>query len=399
MQKAIYDEIFERISDGAVMIDFWDGTSKQYGQGKPNFTLKLNRPVSVAGFVSDPVTELGEAYIDGGIDVNGDLDEALNWVMANRKNMLTTRKGRVASQIISAVSKRTCDGSGKKDIAFHYDLGNDFFSLWLDETMSYSCAYFNNPEDTLKQAQLQKIDHTLKKLNLKPGETLLDIGSGWGWLIIRAAQQYGVQALGITLSEEQYAKSNERIAELGLEDSVAVQLMDYRDLPETGKSFNKIASVGMLEHVGKGNLGVFMSAVRNLLNSGGLALIHSITNLTEGVPNAWIQKYIFPGGYIPSLRQLVWMLPEYQLHVLDIESLRMHYAMTLDRWSEKYEKFFEQVKNERGERFARMWRLYLKSCAASFRTTGLDIHQILVSNGLNNQLPFTRRHLYQEANF
>lgn len=398
MQKAIYDEIFKRTSGSAVVVDFWDGTSKQYGEGKTNFSFQINKPLSAAGFLADPIAELGEAYMDGSIDVNGDLDIALHWIMANQKAMLPTRKQNVAKQIISAVGRRALDGSRKKDIAFHYDLGNDFFSLWLDETMSYSCAYFNSPDDTLKEAQIQKIDHVLKKLQLKPGETLLDIGSGWGWLIIRAVQQYGVKALGITLSEEQYAKTKERVAELGLEGSAAVELMDYRHLADTGHTFDKIASVGMLEHVGKANLGLFMSAVQKLLAPGGLALIHSITGLTEEEPNAWIQKNIFPGGYIPSLRQLVWLLPENRLHVLDIESFRMHYAMTLDRWSEEYEKCFDQVKEERGERFARMWRLYLKSCAASFRTTGLDIHQILVSHELNNELPLTRQHLYQESN-
>jgi cyclopropane-fatty-acyl-phospholipid synthase len=335
--------------------------------------------------------------MDGNIDVNGNLDEVLHWIMANQKSIVPSSKVSVARQLVNAISRRS-EGSRKKDIAFHYDLGNDFFSLWLDETMSYSCAYFNSREDTLKQAQLQKIDHVLKKLQLKPGETILDIGSGWGWLIIRAAQKYGVKASGITLSEDQYAKTKGRIAELGLEESVAVQLMDYRQLADSGKTFDKIASIGMLEHVGKGNLGLFMSAVQKLLDPGGLALIHSITNLTEGETNAWIQKNIFPGGYIPSLRELVWMFPEYQLHVLDIESLRMHYAMTLDRWSEEYENNFERVKNERGERFARMWRLYLKSCSASFKTTGMDIHQILVSHQLNNDLPLTRQHLYQESN-
>lgn len=397
MQKAVYDGIFNQLTNGAVSIDFWDGTTRQYGQGLPKFTLKINRPLAVAALVAEPVSVLGEAYADGDIEVVGDLDDALNWVMSNQQNMQPSRPGSLARQIISAVGRRNYGGSRKADIAFHYDLGNDFFSLWLDETMSYSCAYFNSPEDTLKQAQLQKIDHVLKKLRLKPGETLLDIGSGWGWLIIRAAQKYGVKATGITLSEEQFTKTSERIAEFGLQDSVAVRLMDYRQLAESGQTFDKIASVGMLEHVGKDNLGAFLSAVRTLLTAGGQALIHSITNLTEGEPNVWIQKNIFPGGYIPSLRQLVWMCPEHQLHVLDIESLRMHYAMTLDRWAEEYEKYFDQVKNERGERFARTWRLYLKSCAASFRNTGLDLHQILVSKGLNNNLPLTRQYLYEDS--
>lgn len=175
---------------------------------------------------------------------------------------------------------------------------------------------------------------------------------------------------------------------------VDVELVDYRELVAGNRTFDRVASVGMLEHVGEANLGQYTEAIRKFLKPAGLALIHSITHLTEGEPNNWIKKHIFPGGYVPSLRELVWRLPEHGLHLLDIESLRMHYAMTLDRWAEGYEQNYDRVLQERGERFARMWRLYLRTCAESFQTTGLDIHQILVSNGLNNSLPLTRQHLY-----
>ncbi len=218
-------------------------------------------------------------------------------------------------------------------------------------------------------------------------------------MIIRAARQYQVKALGITLSQEQYQKTKERIGEAGLEHLVEVELLDYRQLADSGRTFDKVASVGMLEHVGKANLGRFMAAVGSLLQPGGLALVHSITKMTEGSINSWIEKYIFPGGYVPSLRELVWLLPEHGFHPLDIESLRMHYVMTLDHWAENFERHVDQVRRERGERLVRIWRLYLRSCAESFRNTGLDVYQILFSKGLNNNLPLTREHLYHSKSY
>jgi len=210
----------------------------------------------------------------------------------------------------------------------------------------------------------------------------------------RAAQEYGVKATGITVSREQYAAIKKQIEGLQLDDLAEVRLADYRKLAREGQPFDKVVSVGMFEHVGRENLPVYMTTVRDLLKPGGLSLLHTITHPTESPINPWIEKYIFPGGYIPSLREIIRLLPDYAFHLLDVESLRMHYAMTLDRWTEGFEKNVKTVREKYGEPFVRMWRMYLRSSAASFRCSGLSVHQILFSRGLNNDLPLTREHHY-----
>jgi cyclopropane-fatty-acyl-phospholipid synthase len=393
MEKLLLQNLFKRIKSGAFEVTYWDGTSEQYGESDPLFKLIFHEKIPYKRIVNDPVLTFGEAYMDGIIEFTGELDEIIKVAYLEKEFSGENRAGKIL-KTLSRLPQTTSLRKQQEDVQYHYDLGNDFFSLWLDETMSYSCAYFQKPEDSLTQAQIQKIDHVLKKLQLQSGESLLDIGSGWGWLIIRAVREYGVKAMGITLSQEQLKETRRRIAELGLQDQVEVELMDYRKLAESGRTFDKIASVGMFEHVGQANYPNFMLTIKKLLKEGGLTLLHTITHTKENPVNSWIEKYIFPGGYIPSLREVIWLLPDYDFHVIDIESLRMHYAMTLDCWAEGFEKHVGKVREKYGDRFVRMWRLYLRSCAASFRVSGLNVYQILFSKGLNNNLPLTRRHLY-----
>lgn len=393
MEKETLLKLFGYIKVGAFTLVFWDGVEQKFGEGEPFFKLKM-RDKSIAGkLVKNPVLAFGEGYVDGSIVLEGEISEVIRLINLN-KEFISKFTAVKAGQKVASFLRRASINKQKKDVRYHYDLGNDFFALWLDPTMSYSCAYFRSPEDSLEQAQLQKIDHTLKKLQLKPGETLLDIGSGWGWLIIRAAQQYGVNATGVTVSKEQYSKTMELIEENQLTHLVEVAPLDYRELAATNRKFDKIVSVGMFEHVGRANMPVYMAAVRDMLKPGGLSLLHTITHTTEGPVNPWTDKYIFPGGYVPSLREVVWLLPDYDFHLLDVECLRMHYAITLDRWAENFENNVGKVKEKYGEKFVRMWRLYLQSSAASFRYSGLSIHQILFSKGLCNELPLTRDYQY-----
>ena len=298
----------------------------------------------------------------------------------------TTDKSALKKIILTAKNKK----NQKKEVQSHYDIGNDFYKLWLDETMSYSCGYFRSEDDSLRQAQVNKTEHILEKLYLKEGMTLLDIGCGWGFLLKMAAEKYGVKGTGITLSEEQYRQFSREIEEKGLSDRLEVKLMDYRDLENSGMQFDRIVSVGMIEHVGRGNYGLFLKNAEKVLKPGGLFLLHYISALREHEGDAWIKKYIFPGGMIPSLREIINLLPDYNFYTLDVESLRRHYNRTLRCWRANFNDHREEIEKKMGTEFTRMWDLYLAACAATFHNGIIDLHQILMSKGVNNDLPMTR---------
>ncbi len=361
------------------------GESNIIGEGEPTFTVIFHKTPALGDLLTSTSIALGEAYMQGDIEIKGDLYHALYHFMGQMGKFSTDTKSLKKLMFTSSSKKNQ-----KKEVSSHYDIGNDFYKLWLDETMSYSCGYFKTETDSLYQAQIQKVDRILEKLYLSQGMTLCDIGCGWGFLLIEAAKRYKIHGTGITLSAQQKLRFEERIKEEHLEDYLKVELMDYRDLPGLGVAFDRVVSVGMVEHVGRDNYEQFLSCAKSILKPGGLFLLHYISSLKEYPGDPWIKKYIFPGGVIPSLREILQIAGDLRFFTLDVESLRRHYSKTLRCWNENYQQHREEVVTMFDEPFARMWELYLCACAATFMNGIIDLHQILFTNDINNELPMTR---------
>jgi cyclopropane-fatty-acyl-phospholipid synthase len=385
--KVFYHKFMENLFADPCEVKYWDGEVANYGGGQAQFRIGFNEPIAKTEIISDLALAFGEGYMQKKIDIEGSVQKVIESIYNKQGNLFSQKNPYIKfSKILTNNIRKS-----KENIRFHYDIGNDFYRLWLDETMTYSCAYFKSPEDSLTQAQHNKVDYILRKLKLLPGQTLLDIGCGWGELILTAAKTYQVKALGITLSSEQYTRILERIQNEGLQDLVEVQILDYRELG--GRTFDRVVSVGMVEHVGKEHLAEYFSAVKNLLSEGGVSLLHCITGYDESAINSWVNKYIFPGGYIPAVHELVSLMASNKFYLIDMESLRKHYTRTLEHWAQNFEHALPLIRQIKDETFIRMWRLYLNSCAASFHCGNIDLHQFLFTKGVNNSLPMTREYM------
>jgi cyclopropane-fatty-acyl-phospholipid synthase len=380
-----------------VRVVLWDGREVSFSD-KPRVTLRLKGTRAVAALSRPSLLTLAQAYIDGDADLEGDVREAIRGAEAISRSI-----PRPLFQSQGPTNGKHTKRGDREAIQHHYDVSNEFYGLWLDPGMVYSCAYFKDEGDSLEAAQVQKLDHICTKLRLKPGERFLDIGCGWGALVIRAASKYGVDATGITLSENQHRLANERIREAGLEGRCRVLMQDYRDTPGEG-TYDKIASVGMFEHVGLRNLPVYFNTVRRLLKERGLFLNHGITtmdthNRAVGLgAGEFIGRYVFPQGELPHLHLVVHDMADQDLEVHDVEGLRTHYAKTLGEWSDNYERRLHEAVGAAGERTARIWRLYLAGCAHAFEQGWISIYQILASKQTKPgraALPLTREWIYR----
>ena len=379
--------------DSRFAFELWDGETVMYGK-EPEVTLRFRSKEGARELLRKGFLGFGESYMAGELEVEGNLQELLRLGFSIEFDKNSLSYGEKMRFLLHRLNTQNTMRRVKHNISHHYDLGDDFYALFLDKTMTYSCAYYNTETDSLGQAQVNKYEHICRKLAVKPGEKLLDIGCGWGGMLIYAAQNYGISGLGNTLSRNQFEGVKRRIEELGLNHKIEVVLADYREIEG---QFDKFISIGMFEHVGKAFIPVYMRAVSNLLKKGGIGLLHTIGKDAESRSDGWILKYIFPGGYIPNLAEIVNEMGRAGFSVVDVENLRFHYGRTLDHWAERYEKNVDKVRNMFDEPFVRMWRLFLNASSAGFKHGSSRLYQILFSNGLNNELPLTRKHLYQDA--
>lgn len=389
LEKTFYKSLLSHSFNIPVKVVYWDGKSAVYGDGEPEVTITFKEKLPIRDVTKNASIALGEAYMDGKIEIDGSIQKLITAAYESAGSFMRNSKFRRFLPKQGHSEKES-----ESDVQSHYDVGNDFYKLWLDDTLTYSCAYFDHGNrDDLTKAQIDKVHHILKKLDPKPGKTLLDIGCGWGTLMLTAAKEYGLRVTGVTLSEEQFNLVQKRIKDEGLENVAEVLLVDYRELGD--RKWDYVTSVGMFEHVGKENLGLYFKDIYTYLTQDGVALIHGITRQQGGAYNGWINKYIFPGGYVPGLEEMIGHIVENNMQIADVEMLRRHYQRTLEIWDMNFNAHRSQIEDMMGDRFTRMWDLYLQACAASFESGNIDVIQYLITKGPSgNNLPMTRDYIY-----
>ncbi len=393
LDRWLVNKILSGLGNPPFSIQLWDGS--EYAGSDRQITHKLfltDRP-ALWLLAWDPEYYFGELYASRRLMVQGELVEFLDTAYRS-----THGPGHKLSQFMQYLRHpprfNSLSGS-QKNIHHHYNIGNPFYSLWLDnEVMQYTCAYYPDPSMTLEQAQVAKLHHVARKLQLKPGMTVVEAGCGWGGLARFFAQNYGVKIKAYNISHEQVVYATGKAREMGLQDQVEYIEDDYRNIDGT---FDVFVSVGMLEHVGRKNFQTLGSVVDRCLREEGVGLIHSIGRNRPGLMNAWVEKRIFPGAYPPSLKEMMDIFEPNHLSVLDVENIRLHYARTLEHWLERFEANVDTVKQMFDENFVRAWRLYLAGSISAFTAAHLQLFQVVFAREHNNAIPWSREHMYAEG--
>jgi cyclopropane-fatty-acyl-phospholipid synthase len=404
--KKLFHSLFSQAETVPFSITYPDKTTVKYGgEGDSQFNLIFKTEKAMRAILVNVDLGFGEAYMVGDIDIEGKLTDLMTMVMTTdlmsvfRKvvyhptNMIKhiPSQARVFWQYLS--QKHTYEND-KRFISEPYDLGNEFYALWLDKEMQYTCGYFKTPQDSIDLAQDQKREQLCRKLLLKPGETLLDIGCGWGGMLIYAAQNYGISGVGVTLSKEQAEESNRRIKKAGLDDRIHVEHADYRDLEKQNRVFDKVVSVGCLEHIGKSNHDQFFSIAKQSLKPTGTFALHTIGKMKPGQGLAFGNKHVFPGVYTATLAEISLCLEKLNMRIHDVENMRLHYSYTAQRWLDAFEEHVDEIREMYDEQLVRIFRIYLSHGVAIMRYGTNELYQLIITPGINNERPLTRDYLY-----
>ncbi|HWQ95529.1 MAG TPA: cyclopropane-fatty-acyl-phospholipid synthase family protein [Gammaproteobacteria bacterium] len=376
------------LGDPPLQMVLWNGEEITTSSARPAARVALRHRSALYKLLSNPDLQFGDLYSVGSVEVEGDLVKFLEIAYGTSAAKFEFLR-KFQSHVLNRPRANTLAGSSS-NIHHHYDLSNDFYQLWLDQEMQYTCAYFPSPSMTLEEAQIAKLDHVCRKLQLRPGDRVVEAGSGWGGLARHMARHYGAKVRSFNISREQIRYARERAAAEGLSGIEYIE-DDYRNI--TGQ-YDAFVSVGMLEHVGLDHYRELGEVIHRCLTPDGRGLIHSIGRNKPEPMNAWIEKRIFPGAYPPSLREMMEIFEPHAFSVLDVENLRLHYAKTLEHWLARFERHADTVQTMFDENFVRAWRLYLAGSLAGFTTGWLQLFQVVFARGDNNTLPWSRAHLY-----
>jgi cyclopropane-fatty-acyl-phospholipid synthase len=394
IERRLMRKMLAAMGHPPIAVRLWDGEELARDPAAAEVRMHIRNRRALWGLLIHPDLRFGDSYSDGSIEVEGSLLRLIELGSLNQPGML--RDGgwfaTVRDSVLPGPRKNTPEGS-KQNIHHHYDLSNDFYRLWLDrDYMQYTCAYYARPDMTIEEAQTAKLEHVCRKLRLKPGDSVVEAGCGWGGLARYMAERYGARVRAYNISHEQVAFAAQKARESGLGDRVQYIEEDYRNI--TGEC-DVFVSVGMLEHVGVGQYRTLGGVVNRCLRPDGRALIHSIGRNCPCLMNRWIERRIFPGAYPPTLREMAEIFEPYEFSVLDVENLRLHYAKTLEAWLARFEENRPRVLEMFDERFLRAWRLYLTGSIAAFRQGDLQLFQVVFQRGRNNDVPYNREHLYK----
>lgn len=392
VERRLLESLLETAGNPPITIALWTGEEIVSGNTPSVATMRIKDRGALMRMLVNPEVHPADDYSDGRIDIEGDLVAFLESVFRGLDNLPDKSLKARFLRWMNKPRSNTLAGS-KENIHHHYDLGNDFYKLWLDTArMQYTCAYYPRHGMTIEQAQIAKLDHVARKLELRPGQVVFEAGCGWGGLARHFAQNYGVTVKAYNISSEQVKFAREKAKQEGLEGRVEYILDDYRTMKGECDVF---VSVGMLEHVGVDNYPVLGDVIHRVLKPQGRGLIHSIGRNKPAPMNAWTEKRIFPGAYPATISEMMQILEGHQFSVLDIENLRLHYAHTLQAWLSRYEANIDEVRKMYDERFVRMWRMYLAASQASFLMGALQLFQIVFARPQDNSIPMTREHLYR----